>query len=141
MIQTETTKAKILLVEVPKTFSNFDLIDCHPKFNHKLLISNDKTDYDEWGENSNPKLVLNLPQGNWSILNTLDEVTEDEAALIAEIDPEIDFEDAHTGIRYPAYRDHIDTPTFYSSPRRSLQSLATSLGVQGKTIILYELKN
>ena len=108
MIQTETSKAKIIFVSVPNAFSNFDLIDCHPKFNHKLLISNDKIDYDEWGENSNPKLVLNLPQGNWTILNVLDDVTEDEAMGVLGVE--------------------------------SLHSLATSLGVEGKTIIIYELK-
>ena len=105
MIQTETSKAKILIVEVPN-----------------------------YGE------FTDLPQGNWTILNTLDEVTEDEAALIAEIDPEIDFENTATRERLPTYIDYMDDGEYYLSPKNSIKSLATSLGVEGKTIILYQLK-
>ena len=129
MIQTETTKAKILLVEVPNDANAFKIQNFRSGLWLKQTDSKKLNGFD-----------CKLPQGNWTILNTLDEVTDDEAALIAEIDPEIDFENTATRERLPTYIDYMDDGEYYLSPKNSIKSLATSLGVQGKTIILYELK-
>lgn len=114
MIQTETSKAKIIFLEGSDA---------------KSYIVNNKV-----------KQISEAPQGNWTILNVLDDVTEDEAALIAEIDPEIDFENTATRERLPTYIDYMDDGEYYLSPKNSIKSLATSLGVEGETIIIYELK-
>lgn len=125
MIQTETSKAKILFVKITEDAQDF-------------LIEKNELSY--WGDFDWQE--VNLPNSNWQILNTLKDVSEEEAEMIAEIDPEIDFEDAHTKKRYPAYVDHVDIPTFYTSPARSLRSLAQSLNLdtQKNYVILYEEK-
>lgn len=98
MIQTETSKAKIIFVSVPDNtekskihhYKGKDILWHITKAVHKL------------------NTPIDLPEGNWTILNVLDDVTEDEAMGILGV------ENSH--------------------------SLATSLGVEGKTIIIYELK-
>lgn len=126
MIQTETSKAKIIFVSVPNDANNFRI----SMIAHRIIFQNSKSILD-W---------VDIPQGNWTILNVLDDVTEDEAALIAEIDPEIDFENTATRERLPTYIDYMDDGEYYLSPKNSIKSLATSLGVEGETIIIYELK-
>ena len=125
MIHTETSKAKIIFVSVPNDAARFEI-------DEDLFYLTPQTDISQ---------IIELPQGNWTILNVLDDVTEDESALlIAEIDPEIYFENTATRERLPTYIDYMDDGEYYLSPKNSIKSLATSLGVEGKTIILYELK-
>jgi len=128
MIQTETSKAKIIFVSVPNDARDFRIATIGSRLLFRQKETNFISDF------------IDLPQGNWTILNVLDDVTDDEANLIAEIDPEIDFENTATRERLPTYIDYMDDGEYYLSPKNSIKSLATSLGVEGKTIILYGLK-
>jgi len=104
MIQTETSKAKIIFVSVPSDARDFRIASIGSRI---LFMPKESYFVSDW---------IDIPQGNWTILNVLDDVTEDEAALISWDDE--------------WFTSHID----------ALQHTATSLGVEGKTIILYQLK-
>lgn len=101
MIQTETSKAKILFVRVPNDAKDF-------------LVEKSELSY--WGNFD--WIDEKLPQGNWAILNTLDEVTEDEAKIIL-------------GVR---------ESESMATHKKRLHEIAASLGIKDKIIILYELK-
>jgi len=134
VINSETSKASLLFVNIPNDGKNFSILNVSKEAFICYSLNGISYGFPNLGK------PITIPQGNWTILNTLDEVTEGEAALIAEIDPEIDFENTATRERLPTYIDYMDDGEYYLSPKNSIKSLATSLGVQGKTIILYELK-
>lgn len=126
MIQTETTKAKILLMEVPIDTQDYD---------KEILKLRDDSHIRYWEDGKD--YLIDLPQGNWTILNTLDEVTEDEAERLVDSVKVKGWK----GNVFKNYRNHISSnKDCFINADQSLQSLATSLGVQGKTIILYQLK-
>lgn len=118
MIQTETSKAKIIFKDLPSNANRFKVFnDEKPYLSYFVGVET---------------LREFLPQGNWTILNVLDGVTEDEAEMVAD---DFLFMFTKEGFKsYLSYDIGLRTAT------ESLHSLATSLGVEGKTIILYELK-
>lgn len=121
MIQTETSKAKIIFSSVPNDAKDFRIATIGSRLLFRPKETNFISDF------------IELPQGNWTILNVLDDVTEDEAEMLVEM-----------GSYHNTFKNYITNDTHKSNQLRtateSLHSLATSLGVEGKTIILYELK-
>lgn len=124
MIQTETSKAKIIFVSVPNDATNFHFAL------QQIRLWYDTSDSKNYSEE--------LPQGNWTILNVLDDVTEDEAKIVVnnpyrgyyyEYLPKGAMRLSNTAANHP-----------FDTAKESLHSLATSLGVEGKTIIIYQLK-
>lgn len=130
MIHTETNKAKILLVEVP-----MDII----AYGVHHAMDGDKRSFRVASETDNYELCL-LPQGNWTLLNTLDAVTEDEAERVVE---EYQGEDDDQYIpSMMGFKNYEIFPAFSLSATESLHSLATSLGInEGKWVVLYQFKN
>lgn len=126
MIQTETSKAKILLVEVPNFIEEIREMFIHDKETMPLALM--------IGFGVINFIPIIIPQGNWTILNTLDEVTEDEAEKVMP-----DFFDVFEQELVYWHKEN-DGTVFTETAQMALHSLATSLGVEGKTIILYELK-
>lgn len=120
MIQTETSKAKIIFVSVPNDAECFEL--AHSQTETRLHFQSEEhfLGFDS----------ITLPQGNWTILNVLDDVTEDDAAKLV----------GSFGGWYARYGCYEVAFDLNCTAIESLQSLATSLGVEGKTIILYQLK-
>ena len=120
MIQTETIKAKINFVSVPNDARDFRIATIGSRLLFRQKETNFISDF------------IDLPQGNWTILNVLDDVTEDEAEMVAD---DFLFMFTKEGFKsYLSYDIGLRTAT------ESILSLATSLGVEGKTIILYQLK-
>lgn len=121
MIQTETSKAKIIFVSVPNGARDFRIATIGSRLLFRQKETNFISDF------------IDLPQGNWTILNVLDDVTDDEAEMVVE-----SFIGAFK--YFKCYNTIDNEKGFVLSATESLHSLATSLGVQGKTIIIYELK-
>ena len=126
MIQTETSKAKIIFSSVPNDAKDFRIATIGSRLLFRPKETNFISDF------------IELPQGNWTILNVLDDVTEDEAEMVVE-----EYQGEDDGQYIPSmmgFKNYEIFPAFSLSATESLHSLATSLGVEGKTIILYELK-
>lgn len=123
MIQTETSKAKILFVEVPKT-SGFYKVEgstftCDPDINAEMC---------SWR-------IIPIPHGNWQILNTLKDVSEEEAEIVVE--------SFVLGFKFfRCYHTTENGKKFVIYANKSLHSIAQSLNLdaQKNYVILYELK-
>jgi len=118
MIQTETPKAKILLVEVP--------------VGKEFWINNN---FLHIGDVKGDAHSIILPKENWSILNTLKDVSEEEAERVADriTPPAFTFTNP-LGQKHCI--EHLPLPY-----KESLHSLASSLNIkEGNVVILYELK-
>lgn len=129
MIQTETSKAKIIFVSVPNDAQAFNIERVQERCGLGDLIVEYNNPFTA-KEND----IIPLPQGNWTILNTLDDVTEGEANKV--------MPSYYCPINCETYFWHKegDGTTMLEGAQTALKSLATSLGVEGKTIILYQLK-
>ena len=125
MIQTETSKAKIIFVSVPNGARDFRIATIGSRLLFRQKETNFISDF------------IDLPQGNWTIINVLDDVTEDESEIIVE---QVRVK-GWKSKAFKNYKNHISSnKDSYIFADQSLHSLATSLGVEGKTIIIYELK-
>ena len=120
MIQTETSKAKLLFISVPNDVFQYRLSTIGAR-----LIYESKSKGIDYSE---------LPKGNWTILNTLDEVTEGEAEKVMSCIKSM------SSIRYFNEKG-LTKGVLFQSAKTCLTSRAKGLFVKGKTIILYELKN
>jgi len=109
---------EILFIQVPEHILKFDMMQCTPQVGHQLLISDDKSKYDDWGENSNPEYLHNVPNG-YKLLGRLKDITKDQALQCLQLGC--------------SYQDYL-------TPIESLNSLAASLNVKDNVVVLVKNK-
>ena len=110
-----------LFVEVPKGTHEFELGIGWAEPDIPFFISY---------ELNGVEIETKLPEGEWEIVNLLNEITEEQAATIVEKEPKLGF------------KDYMDDEAFFLSAKNSLSSLATHLGFEkDANIIVLQKKN